>query len=505
MEVLLLKKFNSFNSKNMNSGTCVHSPIETIRSKNPHQQHRQTSNNIDEIDGGTSGHEEPELSIHFNFDRDEYYIKNFYELMKYERLRIVTYILYDHQWPKMDIISPASLAKAGFFYYKNDSVCCAFCRGKVRNWEKGDLAMEEHRRHFPNCRFVQGKSVGNVPIELDPHINCNDSSIMSNFYINDAPSQEPIKIVYNKSLTPKFPPFIEKKKREMTFLHENWPKTGKPDKKLFIDAGFFYTGKEDRTRCFHCGGNLLNWKPEENPMEEHALFFPECPFVISIKGADYLEFVKFKKQIIEMRSKMETPFESKVCDINCLRKLSFENFTAMKQAARRILNRLGQPEETQKTYQEYLDKFFFFLDCNKLFDYLSRMNVLHPSNHDIDDNGRDSISPNSSIFCLPESSDSDYSSSNSDCEDTSTPKCEQETSSSSSSSSSSSLFSNKNKQKSQSSLLCLICCDRAIQVVFLPCGHQLACMKCATQLDVCPICRTIIRDKVRTFFATLDE
>lgn len=137
MDVLLLKNFNSFNSKNMNSGTCVHSPIETIRSKNRHQQHQQTSNNIDEIDGGTSGHEEPELSIHFNFDRDEYYIKNFYELMKYERLRIVTYILYDHQWPKMDIISPASLAKAGFFYYKNDSVCCAFCRGKVRNWEKG--------------------------------------------------------------------------------------------------------------------------------------------------------------------------------------------------------------------------------------------------------------------------------------------------------------------------------------------------------------------------------
>ncbi|OTF76676.1 baculoviral IAP repeat-containing protein 3-like protein [Euroglyphus maynei] len=513
MDVLPLKQLTIFNRKNMNSGTCVQHPIENIGSKNHHHQrtsndnNNSNNNNINVTTTSNNNNRESISSIDSNFDHDEFSVENFYKLMRFERLRMVTYILYDHQWPKMDIISPASLARAGFFYYKNDTVCCAFCRGKVRNWEEGDLAMEEHKRHFPNCQFVQGKPVGNVPIESDPDINCNDSSVLSHFYVDDVPGQEPIKINYNKSMTPKFPPFIEKKKREMTFSHANWPKTGKPDKKSFIDAGFFFTGKEDRTRCFHCGGNLLNWKPEENPMEEHALFFPECPFIISIKGAAYLEFVKFKKQIIEMRSKIETPFESKVYDINCLRKITFENFTSMKQAARRILNRLGQPELTQQTYQEYLDKFFFFLDCNKLFYHLSKMNVL--SNHEDNninnnnDNDRDSNSPlrNSSIFCLPESSDSDYSSSNSDYEDNNlTSKSEQETSSSSLS-----LFGNANKQRNQSSLLCLICCDKMIQVVFLPCGHQMACMKCSTQLNKCPICRKIITDKVRTYFATMDD
>ena len=61
---------------------------------------------------------------------------------------------------------------------------------------------------------------------------------------------------------------------------------------------------------------------------------------------------------------------------------------------------------------------------------------------------------------------------------------------------------NRNKQKS--SLTCMICCDRQIEVVFLTCGHQLACLKCAEKIDHCPICRTQIETKVRTYFAYVD-
>jgi len=43
-------------------------------------------------------------------------------------------------------------------------VQCAFCRGLLRNWERGDRAMTLHAEHFTYCRFVQGHDVGNVPI-----------------------------------------------------------------------------------------------------------------------------------------------------------------------------------------------------------------------------------------------------------------------------------------------------------------------------------------------------
>lgn len=39
------------------------------------------------------------------------------------------------------------------------------------------------------------------------------------------------------------------------------------------------------------------------------------------------------------------------------------------------------------------------------------------------------------------------------------------------------------------SLMCRICCDKDIEVVFLPCGHIYACEECAERMDACPICK----------------
>lgn len=41
------------------------------------------------------------------------------------------------------------------------------------------------------------------------------------------------------------------------------------------DAGLYYLGSEDRTKCFYCSGCLMNWKRNDDPMEEHAKWFPK--------------------------------------------------------------------------------------------------------------------------------------------------------------------------------------------------------------------------------------
>jgi len=35
----------------------------------------------------------------------------------------------------------------------------------VGNWEKCDVPIDEHRRHFETCPFLQGVDVGNVPVK----------------------------------------------------------------------------------------------------------------------------------------------------------------------------------------------------------------------------------------------------------------------------------------------------------------------------------------------------
>lgn len=221
-------------------------------------------------------------------------------------------------------------------------------------------------------------------------------------------------------------------------------------------------------------------------MEEHALFFPECSFIIIRKGADYLEFVKFKKEIIEMRSQIESSDKMKIRDIQCLRKITFENFLQIKQAAAKLLTKLGirQHNSSYSYYQEYMKKFNFFVDCQKLFQYFLDMKVMKSTNKDSDSES------NASLFSLLDSLDSDYSSGNSDDDSSNEEELEK--------------LAKKPDSKALANLpklTCSICYDNEIEVVFLPCGHQLSCMKCSNELMKCPICREYIDKKIRTYFA----
>nr|KAF6470790.1 baculoviral IAP repeat containing 7 [Molossus molossus] len=55
-------------------------------------------------------------------------------------------------------------------------------------------------------------------------------------------------------------------------------------------------------------------------------------------------------------------------------------------------------------------------------------------------------------------------------------------------------------QRLQEERTCRVCLDRAVCVVFVPCGH-LACVQCAASLQLCPICRAPIQSCVRTFLS----
>lgn len=232
---------------------------------------------------------------------------------------------------------------------------------------------------------------------------------------------------------------------------------------------------------------LCNWKSYEIPLEEHALFFPKCSFIIVTKGPDFLEFVKFKKEIIEMRSQLESSNNLKVNDINYLRKVTFKNFLQMKQTAAKLLTKLGiaQHNSLYSYYEEYLKKFYFFVDCQKLFQYFLEMNVMKSPDNDTNSDSES----NTSIFSLLDSQDSDYSSSNSDIEDSSNDEAEKLTKK-----------PVPEKKTNSNNLTCFICFDAEIQVVFCPCGHQMSCMKCAAQFNKCPICRQLISNKIRTYF-----
>lgn len=47
--------------------------------------------------------------------------------------------------------------------------------------------------------------------------------------------------------------------------------------------------------------------------------------------------------------------------------------------------------------------------------------------------------------------------------------------------------------------LCQICYEEDIDCLFYDCGHVCACIKCARQLENCPVCRKAIRSAVKMY------
>ena len=71
----------------------------------------------------------------------------------------------------------------------------------------------------------------------------------------------------------------------------NWPQWANQAPNKLAAAGFYYTGKGDKTKCFCCKGILKHWEKEDIPWEQHALYFKDCSYLQLIKGSDFIQKV----------------------------------------------------------------------------------------------------------------------------------------------------------------------------------------------------------------------
>ena len=63
-----------------------------------------------------------------------------------------------------------------------------------------------------------------------------------------------------------------------------WPhKNEFPQPSALGSAGFYYTGEADKTKCFSCEGEVLNWRSDMYPDEIHRTRFPDC---LLVKGEE---------------------------------------------------------------------------------------------------------------------------------------------------------------------------------------------------------------------------
>lgn len=99
--------------------------------------------------------------------------------------------------------------------------------------------------------------------------------------------------------------FAEKKINEEFALvnsrlksYSNFPKSSTLDINILAEAGFFYTGHEEKVICFYCNGCLTNWGIGDNPWIEHSRWFPRCAFVLMNMPQTFKEKVNIILKII---------------------------------------------------------------------------------------------------------------------------------------------------------------------------------------------------------------
>ena len=221
------------------------------------------------------------------------------EEMKYEGIRLKAF----KDWPNWAAVWPTLLARAGFYYTGTaDQVVCFCCNGRLKTWEAGDSPLSEHKRFFPQCRFVTGRDSTNVPMgetpegptSLDhstPAVNGRlpqrgQCASLQYSATTEAPSSSPqaglsmaiggTTGILSLSLQQLQDMKLESKRLES---FTNWPTIAYVRPENLAKAGVYYLGLADQVKCAFCNGILRNWVPGNDPMEEHQKYFPKCAFI----------------------------------------------------------------------------------------------------------------------------------------------------------------------------------------------------------------------------------
>uniref|UniRef100_A0A8C6WKQ6 RING-type E3 ubiquitin transferase n=1 Tax=Neogobius melanostomus TaxID=47308 RepID=A0A8C6WKQ6_9GOBI len=210
-------------------------------------------------------------------DRGLYFLEE--PQMRREKDRLKTF----QRWPSDAPVTSSDLAKAGFYFLgPGDKVQCFCCGGILRFWVHGDSPVAEHKRHFPTCNFISGRTVGNVPLQ-DGSSDLVDGQLLSQLQRMTMDDQGTVGQAVN--------PEMEAEDTRRTTFH-NWPTEASVQPDVLARAGFFYTGHGDNVKCFFCDGGLRNWEPGDDPWQEHAKWFPRCEFLIQSRGQDYISNIQ---------------------------------------------------------------------------------------------------------------------------------------------------------------------------------------------------------------------
>ncbi|KAK3593109.1 hypothetical protein CHS0354_018234 [Potamilus streckersoni] len=322
---------------------------------------------------------------------------------------------------------------------------------------------------------------------------------------------------------PKYPQYAVKNMRINSF--QGWPAEHQQKPEEMAECGFYFAGFSDCVRCFHCGIGLRHWMSEDDPWIEHARWSTSCLYVLKMKGEEFVSLVKMAVEIAEREeaarsnsggnqepehssetvpavttkevasSNSSTVNSTPSKDVTASKGITGCNATGaavstpssgnteiqkylLTDAAQSVLDMGYQP----KLVQQAIEKILLKQETEELTGQLILEEVFQ-----IEEETKVQPKPKQSAQSAEEHK--------------SIGKGAEATDNASSEESKLDLEKIKREHRElHEATLCKICMENTISVVFLPCGHLVTCSDCAPAMRKCPICRTLIKGTVKTFY-----
>lgn len=264
----------------------------------------------------------------------------------------------------------------------------------------------------------------------------------------------------NNFYNPLTTPHLEIEANRLRTFKE-WPINLKMKPIELSDAGFFYTGVGDRVQCFSCGGGLKNWENDDVAWEQHAVWYPTCEYMKLIKGQKYIDAM----QLLHRQKQQQEREEEE-------------------QAAIREGEENSEEEDEEEESEESAPVEGGAEDVATPLAAMAARRVPLRQRDAIPSTSRTSDG-------AQKISRRRHSKTGSGSHPESDP-CSAEA-----------VLAAKSAKPSEvpETKLCKICYECEFNTAFIPCGHVVACAKCASAVTACPMCREPFDSVTRIYFS----
>ncbi|CAF2051477.1 unnamed protein product [Rotaria magnacalcarata] len=420
------------------------------------------------------------------------------------------------------------MIEAGFFNCNvGDRVICLYCNIICQQWTPNtDNPVEIHKTLSPKCPYVLAildrQQLSAIRVMNDQFTRDNLTGTMNVDTLRCGDIVNTIACHQN---------YMEIPRRYTSFA--TFPTENLPSVENLVKAGFFYTGSKTIVTCFYCNGSLQNWGANDNPMIEHARWFPHCGYAKQLCGAELYRKIQESKRA--QQEKVCINESTKLCEnegsSNSKGQLTIPDESTL---SRLVAARLDLPisqyilklkfklsiikrcweDQLKFKHEDFLDECDLFVACIILLKQIEKIdgkkeNIIVPSvkMNQIRDLTQAEMHTRAQVACaatltdsLNHTDDNKSTFSESVVGETTSKTMSVKTKEKQDTKAEKVVSPGKNPVNvSSSSQACVLCLEEERSLACLPCGHLATCVPCGHSLRSCPICRTAINSYVRIY------